>query len=90
MPALFNIILATPHKFNAFVRLCGLKTDEGVMSKNNPENRGQVTELRVYNGKKVKPVLFINRNRRYIAAQYENGDLVMDPIKKMPIPYQQV
>jgi hypothetical protein len=59
-------------------------------SKNNPENRGQVTELRVYNGKKVKPVLFINRNRRYIAAQYENGDLVMDPVKKMPIPYQQV
>jgi len=38
-------------------------------SKNNPENRGQVTEMRVYNGKKVKPVLFINRNRRYIAAR---------------------
>ena len=60
------------------------------MSKNNPENRGQTTQLRKYNGKNVKPVLFINRNRRYIAAQYENGDLVMDPITKSPIPYQLV
>lgn len=59
-------------------------------SKNNPENRGKVTELRVYNGKKVKPVLFINRNRRYIAAQFENGELAVDPISKTPIPYQQI
>ncbi len=87
MRALYNIILAWPHKLFAFV---ALRMNEGAMSKNNPENRGQVTELRVYNGKKVKPVLFINRNRRYIAAQYENGDLVMDPVKKTPIPYQQV
>lgn len=48
-------------------------------SKNNPENRGMVTELRVYNGKKVKPVLYINRNRRFIAAVYEdNGEFVTD------------
>ncbi len=59
-------------------------------SKNNPENRGKVTELRAYNGKKVKPVLFINRNRRYIAAQYENGELAVDPVTKQPIAYQQV
>lgn len=59
-------------------------------SKNNPENRGQVTELRVYNGKKVKPVLFISGKRRYIAAMFENGELAVDPVKKMPIPYQQV
>lgn len=59
-------------------------------SKNNPENRGKVTELRMYNGKKVKPVLFINRNRRYMAAQYENGELAMDPVTKQPIAYQQV
>jgi hypothetical protein len=89
MRPLFNIILATPpkdiHK-GGFAQ----QAYEGTMSKNNPENRGQVTELRVYNGKKVKPVLFINRNRRYIAAQYENGELVLDPIKKTPIPYQQV
>lgn len=59
-------------------------------SKNNPENRGKITELRVYGGKKVKPVLFINRNRRYIAAQYETGELVLDPITGFPIPYQQI
>ena len=29
-------------------------------SKNNPENRGQETVLRVYNGKSVKPVRYIN------------------------------
>jgi hypothetical protein len=59
-------------------------------SKNNPENRGQVTELRVYNGKKVKPVLLLDGHRRYMAAMYENGELAIDPVKKMPIPYQQV
>ncbi len=59
-------------------------------SKNNPENRGQVTELRMYNKKKVKPVLYINGNRRYIAAQFENGDLAVAPGSQFPIPYQQV
>lgn len=59
-------------------------------SKNNPENRGKVTELRMYNGKKVKPVLYINRSNRYIAAQYENGELAMNPVTKMPIAYKQV
>ena len=57
-------------------------------SKNNPENRGTITELRVWNGQKVKPVLYINQNRRYIAGQFENGDLVLDPTSKEPIPYQ--
>ncbi len=59
-------------------------------SKNNPENRGQVTELRIYNNKKVKPVLYINGNRRYIAAQYETGELAFPPGGKFPIAYQQV
>jgi hypothetical protein len=62
-------------------------------SKNNPENRGKITELRVYNGKKVKPVLFITsapQKRKYIAAMYENGELALCPIKKTPVPYQQV
>lgn len=57
-------------------------------SKNNPEARGEITELRKYNGKKCKPVLFINRNRRFIAAQYESGELVLDPVTKSPIPYK--
>lgn len=59
-------------------------------SKNNPENRGQVTELRKYNGKTVKPVLYINGSNKYIAAAYENGDLAIDPVTKMPIAYKAV
>lgn len=60
-------------------------------SKNNPENRGQVTELRVYGGKKVKPVLFISGSSRYIAAQYEdNNTLVIDPNTGQPIPYKNI
>lgn len=58
-------------------------------SKNNPENRGQVTELRVYGGKKVKPVLFINSElgKKFIAAAYEDGNLVIDKATNLPIPY---
>lgn len=58
------------------------------MSKNNPENRGKVTELRKWKGKKVKPVLFIQRGvGKYIAAMYEDGNLVIDPQTKLPVSY---
>ena len=58
------------------------------MSKNNPENRGKVTELRRYKGKKVKPVLFIQRGvGRYIAAMYEDGHLAIDTATKLPVKY---
>ncbi len=58
-------------------------------SKNNPENRGKVTELRTWKGKKVKPVLFIQRGvGKYIAAMYEDGNLVIDPVSKLPIAYK--
>ncbi len=47
-------------------------------SKNNPENRGKVTELRSWKGKKVKPVLFIQRGTgKYIAAMYEDGSMAI-------------
>lgn len=60
-------------------------------SKNNPEARGKVTELRKYNGKTVKPVLFIQSGvGRYMAAAYENGDLALDPKTKLPIAYKSV
>lgn len=60
-------------------------------SKNNPEARGKVTELRKYNGKPVKPVLFIQRGAgRYIAAAFENGDLVIDKNTKLPIAYKNI
>ena len=57
-------------------------------TKNNPENRGLVTELRQYNGKKVKPILFISGNRRFVAGVYEGTDeLVIADGTKDPIPY---
>jgi hypothetical protein len=60
-------------------------------SKNNPENRGRVTELREYGGKKVKPVKYVNPEEKsnYIAAAYEDGSLVVDANGK-PIPYQSI
>lgn len=60
-------------------------------SKNNPEARGKVTELRKYNGKSVKPVLFIKSGvGRYMAAAFENGDLVIDKQSGLPIAYKNV
>ncbi len=59
-------------------------------SKNNIENRGKGAELRKYDGKTVKPVLYINGRNRYIGAMYENGDMVIDPASKLAIPYQNI
>lgn len=60
-------------------------------SKNNPEARGKVTELRKYNGKVVKPVLFIKRGvGRYIAAAFEDGNLVIDKSTSLPIAYKNI
>lgn len=57
-------------------------------TKNNPENRGLVTELREYNGKKVKPVLFVSGNRRYVAGVFDGTDqLVIPEGGNDPIPY---
>lgn len=60
------------------------------MSKNNPENRGRVTELRKYGGKTVKPVLYINGKNRYIAAMYEDGNIVFDKASGLAIPYKNI
>lgn len=61
-------------------------------SKNNPEMRGAVTELRKYNGKTVKPTRIINREERinFIGAAYEDGSIVVDTASKRPIPYDQI
>lgn len=57
-------------------------------TKNNPENRGLVTELRVYNGKKVKPIMYVNGNRRFIGGVFEeSGDLVVDKESGDVLPY---
>lgn len=60
-------------------------------SKNNPDARGGATALRKYNGKNVKPVLYINRSvGKYIAAMFEDGNLAIDPATKLPVPYQKI
>lgn len=59
-------------------------------SKNNPEMRGEVTELRKINGKEVKPVLYIHGSKRYIAGAFESGELAMDKSTGFPIPYQKI
>lgn len=57
-------------------------------SKNNPELRGRTTELRKFNGKDVKPVLYINGSTRYMAGALDTGELATDPRTGEPIPYK--
>ena len=61
-------------------------------SKNNPELRGAVTELRKYKGKTVKPCRVIDSTRGidFIGAAYESGEIVADAITKRPIPYSEI
>jgi hypothetical protein len=61
-------------------------------SKNNPEMRGAVTELRKYNGKTVKPTKIIDPSNgiKFIGACYEDGTIVVDANTKRPIPYQEI
>lgn len=57
-------------------------------TKNNPENRGLVTELRTFKGQKVKPILYVSGTRRYVAAVYEsNGDLATVEGQTDPVAY---
>lgn len=61
-------------------------------SKNNPSHRGRQNQAKVFDGKKVKPVLYVGSHvghGRYIATQEENGKLVFDKEGK-PIPYSQI
>ncbi len=49
-------------------------------SKNDPTARGPVSEGKVFEGKKVKPVLYVGTaigHGRYIAVQDEGGKLIM-------------
>jgi hypothetical protein len=49
-------------------------------SKNDPNARGQAGEDKTFEGKKVKPVLYVGTavgHGRYIAAQDESGKLIM-------------
>ncbi|MGB1539473.1 MAG: hypothetical protein ACPG80_00790 [Rickettsiales bacterium] len=57
-------------------------------SKNNPLNRNRENQDKMFDGKKVKPVLFIAENSRYMAAQFEDGKMVLDPNTQNPVPFQ--
>ena len=61
-------------------------------SKNNPELRGAVTELRKYKGKTVKPCRVIDSSRGidFIGAAFESGEIVVDASTKRPIPYSAI
>lgn len=58
-------------------------------SKNNPEMRGRTTELRKFDGKEVKPVLYINGSNRYMAGAFDNGEFACDADGN-PIPYKKI
>ncbi|WDM84889.1 hypothetical protein K6025_03255 [Ehrlichia sp. JZT12] len=49
-------------------------------SKNNPLQRKKGMAQKVYNGKAIKPVKYIDRElgQIFMACQYDNGDLVQD------------
>lgn len=61
-------------------------------SKNNPELRGAVTELRKYKGKSVKPCKIIDSAKgiKFIGAAFESGEIVVDAVTKRPIPYKAI
>ncbi len=51
-------------------------------SKNNPLQRKKGSTQKMYAGKTIKPVKYINRElgKIFIAGQYDNGDLVKDSL----------
>jgi hypothetical protein len=61
-------------------------------SKNDPTARGSGGEGKTFNGKKVKPVLYVGTavgHGRYIAVQDEGGKMIMDKDGK-PIAFRDV
>jgi len=58
-------------------------------SKNDAKNRGKGAEVKMYNGKPVKPLLYCGRgvgHGNYMAACYEDGKLAYDKENK-PVAY---
>ena len=61
-------------------------------SKNNPTRRQVQSAEKDYQGKKVKPVLYVGSfvgHGRYVAAQDEGGKVVKDAAGK-PIPFSAI
>ena len=66
--------------------------DNTMASKNNPSRRNRQQQEKMFDGKKVKPVLYVGSHvghGRYMATQEEGGKLVTDKSGK-PVPYSQV
>ena len=64
-----------------------LKTSK---SKNDPTARGPAQQAKSFEGKKIKPVLYVGTavgHGRYIAAQDESGKMILDRGGK-PAPYR--
>jgi len=61
-------------------------------SKNDPSARGPESEAKTFEGKKVKPVLYVGTaigHGRYIAAQDEGGKLVLAQDGR-PVPFRDI
>lgn len=61
-------------------------------TKNNPQNRGKAAVGKQYNGKPVKPVLYIGSqigHGKYMAAIYDDGKMVMAPDNR-PLPWDAI
>ena len=59
------------------------------LNKNNPNARGQKQEVKKFEGKPIKPVLYIGTwvgEGKYMAAESEDGKIIKDSRGK-PIPY---
>tara|TARA_Y100000589_G_C27059285_1_gene590634 strand:+ start:762 stop:956 length:195 start_codon:yes stop_codon:yes gene_type:complete len=59
------------------------------LNKNNPNARGQKQEAKKFEGKPIKPVLYIGTwigEGKYMAAESEDGKIIKDSRGK-PIPY---
>ena len=59
------------------------------LNKNNPNARGAKQQDNTYNGKSIKPVLFVGTwvgQGRFMAAQTDDGKIIRDNRGK-PIPY---
>jgi hypothetical protein len=61
-------------------------------SKNDPSARGPESEAKTFEGRKVKPVLYVGTaigHGRYIAAQDESGKLVLGADRR-PLPFRDI
>jgi hypothetical protein len=57
-------------------------------TKNNPANRGAKSKDKFFNGKKVKPVLYMGAHvghGKYVAAQYDEGGALVEDNDGKPV-----